>query len=188
MKPEWTRFNGGQPAKKMRVWNLHRPTSRNHYNPCFWVALWNDAYFREWQSTSSPPDRHAREQSVWVLNLRSDRIYESKVEGVHFQKGLGVAEISPESMLDWCKHWYPGEVAGLAEYLRHDPDPLYLDFEPTLHGLEQLHGYRSPHRPARKHLFRTLLSPVLHPDENASSGGRSTSTRKRAVYRLAARV
>lgn len=127
----------------MRVWNLYQPTSRNHYNPCFWVALWNDAYLREWQSTSSPPGRHARDQTVWVLNLRSDRIYQSKVEGVHFQKGLGVAEISAESMLDWCKHWYPGEVAGLAEYLRNHPDPLYLDFEPTLHGLEQLEGYRA---------------------------------------------
>jgi hypothetical protein len=122
---------------------LYQPTTRNHYNPCFWVALWNDAYFREWQATSSPPARHAREQAVWVLNLRSDRIYESKVECVHFQKGFGLAEISPASMLDWCKHWHPAEAAGLAEHLRQHPEPLYLDFEPTLHGLEQLHGYQA---------------------------------------------
>ena len=62
---------------------------------------------------------------------------------MHFHKGFGAAEISAESMLDWCKRWHPSEVAGLAEYLRSHPDPLYLDFEPTLHGLEQLQGYQA---------------------------------------------
>ena len=128
---------------------MYQPTSRNHYNPCFWVALWNSEYFREWQSASSPLKRHAREQSVWVLNLRSDRIYESKVEGVHFHKGFGVAEISPESMLDWCKRWHPSRVEALAEHVRQDPHPLYLDFEPTLHGLEQLQGYEAIMNAAR---------------------------------------
>src|SRR5436190_497227 len=34
----------------VRAWNLYQPTSRNHYNPCFWVALWNKSYFQAWQS------------------------------------------------------------------------------------------------------------------------------------------
>lgn len=137
----------------MRAWNLYQPTSRNHYNPCFWVALWNREYFREWQSASSSGDRHAREQSIWVLNLRSDRIYQSKAERVHFQKGFGTAEISPESMLDWCKRWFPAKVQGLAEHLRQHPDSLYLDFEPTLHGLEQLQGYEAIMDVARNERF-----------------------------------
>jgi hypothetical protein len=51
--------------------------------------------------------------------------------------------MSPESMLDWCKQWFPTDVPALADHLRHNPDLLYLDFEPTLYGLEQLHGYQA---------------------------------------------
>lgn len=125
----------------MRAWDLYQPTSRNHYNPCFWVALWNKSYFQAWQSGSTGTTGRAREQAVWVLNLRSDRIYESKVEGVHYQKGFGVAEMTADSMVDWCRRWHPAKAQGLADYVQQNREPLYLDFEPTLHGLEHLHGY-----------------------------------------------
>ena len=120
---------------------MYKPTSRNHYNPCFWVALWNEAYFEAWQSGSAAALGRARAQAVWVLNLRSDRVYESSVEGVHYQKGFGVAEITAESMVDWCQRWHPAKAQELANYVRDNPDSLYLDFEPTLHGLERLNGY-----------------------------------------------
>jgi hypothetical protein len=46
-------------------------------------------------------------------------------------------------MLEWCKKWFPARVTALAAHLHKDPNPLYLDFEPTLHGMEQLQGYQA---------------------------------------------
>ena len=57
-------------------------TRRNHYNPCFWTALWNEDYFREYCSDtaggSSP-----RDQVVYALNLRAAKVLRTTVEKVH---------------------------------------------------------------------------------------------------------
>ena len=76
-------------------------TRRNHYNPCFWTALWNEDYFREYCSDtargSSP-----RDQVVYALNLHAAKVLRTTVEKVHFHKDLGVAEIDPESARRFC--------------------------------------------------------------------------------------
>ena len=77
-----------------------RFTWRNHYNPCFWTALWNRAYFEAWRAGTADVAR-AREQTVYALNLRGDKIRQTNVDGVHFEKNLGVAEITPESAKDF---------------------------------------------------------------------------------------
>ena len=75
----------------------HVFTKRNHYNPCFWTSLWNTEYFEAWARTGKP-EAEPREQLVFALSLRSERIYRTKVSNLFYEKKLGVAKITPESM------------------------------------------------------------------------------------------
>lgn len=127
----------------------YSPAKRNHYNPCFWTALWNQQFFTDF-CTGKPRRGRSREQLVHTLNLRGNRIFETKVENVHFDKGLGEVEITTPSMLDFCRRHFPDKAEVLARYLEEHPDSLYLDFEGTLTGVEDLQGYDALLRAARQ--------------------------------------
>lgn len=111
------------------------PTKRNHYNPCFWTAYWNPAYFdlarRGEQHKASP-----RHQKVSVLNIKSNKIYQQSVENLHFDKGMGIAEITPEAAKDFCRRHHPAEYEQFCKNMESHPETLYLDFENILTGLE----------------------------------------------------
>lgn len=117
-----------------------RFTNWNHYNPCVWTALWNVAHF-ETIAARAEPAEPARKQVVSVLNVRSAKIYESTVERVHRDRGLGVAEITPESMKSFCLRWYPDKFDELAAYVEKNPETLFMDFEDILQGVEQAVRY-----------------------------------------------
>ncbi len=121
---------------------MRRFTKRNHYNPCFWTALWNPEYFHAWSQGTSASGA-ARNQAVLVLNLRGDRVYRSSVERVHFSKNLGVAEITPNSMRAFCGRWFPDEYQNLSAYVDANPEHLFLDFEDILAGIENMEVYGS---------------------------------------------
>ncbi len=91
-------------------------TKRNHYKPCFWTALWNPVYFhiQAFREGGSAPGR-AREQVVHTLNLRSDAFYPTTVENVHYEKNLGVAPMTSESMKAFCRRWFPSQAEGFGE-------------------------------------------------------------------------
>jgi hypothetical protein len=127
----------------------YSPAKRNHYNPCFWTALWNQQFFTDFCAGKTGRGR-SRAQLVHTLNLRSNKIFETKVENLHYDKGLGFAEISPTSMLDFCRRRFPDKAEGLSRYLAEHPDSLYLDFEATLTGVEDLQGYDALRRAARQ--------------------------------------
>lgn len=115
-------------------------TSRNHYNPCFWTALWNEAYFAKFCS-GQERDTHARHQSVYSLNLCANRILETKVEAIHYHKDLGVAEITPASWKDFCVRRGLAERNGLPAEESELGSGLFLDFEATLTGVETAAKY-----------------------------------------------
>jgi hypothetical protein len=117
-------------------------TKRNHYNPCFWTALWNESYYRQYCS-GQPTKNSCRSQVVYALNLRSGKIYPTTVERVHYQANLGIAEIQPESMKRFCARWHPTRYKELSEYVAANPESLYLDFEDILSGLERMDSYAS---------------------------------------------
>jgi hypothetical protein len=123
-------------------------TKRNHYNPCFWTALWNRTYFEAWLAGTADLET-AREQAVYALNLRGDSVRTTNVDSVHFEKNLGVAEITPESAKDFCRRRYPKEYDRLSEYVTNNPETLYLDFEDILTGMENLGIYSSLMEAAR---------------------------------------
>lgn len=74
-------------------------TKRNHFNPCFWTAFWNPDYYANVMA-GSPCQLVARQQRVHVLNIKSGKIYEQTVDRVHYDKNLGIAEITPDEMRD----------------------------------------------------------------------------------------
>jgi hypothetical protein len=110
-------------------------TKRNHYNPCFWTALWNEDYYSRYNSglTQNEEPRH---QQVYALNFRAGKILSTKVEQVHFHKNLGIAEITPESAKRFCARRYPEKYEGLVDYVSTHPEVSFLDFEDILTGLE----------------------------------------------------
>lgn len=117
-------------------------TKRNHYNPCSWTALWNRSYFDAVRA-GAVKSLSPRKQTVFVLNLMADTVFETTVENVHYDKGLGVAEITPDAMKDFCRRRYPKEYESLAEYVDKNPETLSLDFEDILEWIENKCGYDS---------------------------------------------
>ncbi len=119
----------------------HVATKRNHYNPCFWTALWNKPFFESWLRDAAQRGK-PREQLVWALNLRGCKILENKVANVHLDKGLGVAEITSESAERFCRRWFPEKLPGLKAWLRvHRDDEYFIDFEDVLAGMERFGVY-----------------------------------------------
>jgi hypothetical protein len=110
-------------------------TKRNHYNPCFWTALWNPNYFDSFRKGTAK-ELNAREQMVYVLNVKSDKILYSNVDSVHFDKNLGVAEITFEAMMKFCRQYRP-EFFEEFQKISHPEDyPLSINLEDFLTHLE----------------------------------------------------
>lgn len=119
---------------------MHAFTKRNHYNPCFWTGLWNPDYF-EARKLGAVPSKPARAQQVFALGIRANKVYQTAVDHVHYAKGLGVAEIAPETMKQFCQKRFPDQYEKLASYVDEHPEILVMDFEETLAGVEQKGGY-----------------------------------------------
>ena len=129
---------------------------KSHYNPCFWTALWNEKYFEAFFS-GRERQLTAREQSVFSLNVRSGKVYKTKVKEVHFDKGINVAELTPEYMNAFARRWYPEKRKSLVSYLAANPETLYIDFEDVLRGVEQTGLYDCVLHAARAGGIRSSL-------------------------------
>jgi hypothetical protein len=117
-------------------------TKLNHYNPCFWTAFWNPSYY-EHILANRPNPPAARKQEIYTLNIRADKILHTIFEKVHYQKDLGVAKISPESMITYCSKNRPEELDSCRKYFDGHPETVFIDFEEILTGLEKVGGYES---------------------------------------------
>jgi Protein of unknown function (DUF4238) len=114
---------------------------RNHYNPCFWTALWNPDYYRAMISGASQVGS-ARTQKVYVLSVKSAKIFQSTVENVHYDKNLGVAEISREAVEEFARRYHPDRYE---QFVRDNADatyPVFIDLEQLLSRLETLPPYQ----------------------------------------------
>lgn len=118
---------------------MHAFTKRNHYNPCFWTGLWNHDYFEA--RKRGVRTKPAREQHVFALGIRANKVYPTVVNHVHYAKGLGVAEITPEAMKQFCQKRFPDQYEKLACYVDEHPESLFMDFEEILAGVEQKGKY-----------------------------------------------
>jgi len=120
----------------------HTFTKRNHYNPCFWMALWCRGYFEKWQQDHLGSEI-PRDQVVQSLNLISGKVYPTRVDACHFDKDLGVATITADSIRRFTKKWHPDKVKEIDDYLQKNPDDLLMDFEDTLTFVENSGTYNA---------------------------------------------
>jgi hypothetical protein len=71
------------------------PTVRTHFNPTFWTAFWNHSYYHD------SAGKRARDQVVHVLSLPANKVYCTKVENVHVERGLGLAPVQWADLMKW---------------------------------------------------------------------------------------
>jgi hypothetical protein len=114
-------------------------TRRNHYNPCFWTAFWNQKYYQSALTSSTNLD--PREQVVYSLNVKSNKIYSTKVDNVHFDKNIGLAEITFGAAKKFCKRYHPNHYKEFCRNSSASDYPIFLDLEDILKGLEGLKPY-----------------------------------------------
>jgi hypothetical protein len=116
-------------------------TKRTHYNPCFWTAFWNPDYYQSaMQGLNS--DLKPRDQMVYSLNVKANKIYKTKVNSVHYEKNLGIAEITYEQALEFCKRNDPKDFNNFLKTSDRSQYPLFLDYENILTGLELTPAYQ----------------------------------------------
>jgi len=113
---------------------------RNHYNPCFWTALWNRDYYNRVAKNLVHP-LPARDHVVHALNVKSGKIHKSKVKNIHYDKNLGIAEISKEAAEEFAKKYHPDHYEKFLLDNKMATYPVFLDFEQILTGIEKLPPY-----------------------------------------------
>lgn len=127
-------------------------TKRNHYNPCFWTALWNDEYY-DLASVGQGKERRAREQFVHALSVKSGRVFPTTVEGIHYDKKMGIAEITRENAIEFVRRNYPKKYDDFLLNNTSAEYPVFLDFEDILTALEALPPYKA--------MMKTALSGTI---------------------------
>lgn len=119
-----------------------KSTKRNHYNPCFWTTLWNQDYYGA-ATNGTAQASSARTQKIYALSVKSGDTFHSTVENIHFDKNLGVAEISREAAEDFARRYHPDRYQDFVRDNANAPYPVFIDFEETLSGLEKSPAYRA---------------------------------------------
>jgi hypothetical protein len=116
-------------------------TKRTHSNPCFWTALWNKQYYENF--VSGGETLSARKQKVFSLNVKANKIIETTVDNVHFDKLLGISEITHENAKNFCKKYFPQKFEQVSKEIEKNPETLYLDFESIWTKIEEKFGYKT---------------------------------------------
>lgn len=135
-------------------------TKRNHYNPCFWTALWNAAYYQGFTLGNTRGAR-ARDQVVHVLNVKSQKIYPTTVDRVHYDKNLGIAEITRAAIEDFARRYHPDQYKSFVADNEAASYPVYLDFESILTGLETTPAYQIMMKVAQTQVVDTLVEKIF---------------------------
>lgn len=131
-------------------------TEKNHYNPCFWTAYWNFDYLSNKRKGEQKKDK-AREQQIFSLNLKSNKVLQLKTQNAFVDKGAGLAVITKDDALDFCKRMHPESYQELYEYYRTDSSELTLDFENHFSGIENQY---------KDHLERAIISESINTIED----------------------
>jgi len=114
---------------------------RNHYNPCFWTALWNPEYFRLVTTGGSPPSP-PRKQPVHALSVKSGITFPTTVERIHYDKNLGVAEITREAAENFVRRHHPDRHEQFVRDNANETYPVFINFEEVLTATENLPPYQ----------------------------------------------
>jgi hypothetical protein len=113
---------------------------RNHYNPCFWTALWNVEYFEAFRNGTECPGP-ARKQIVSAANLKSGSVFPTSVERVHYDKGIGEAEMTREAVEDFCRRNQPDYYDEFCRRNETAKYPVWINLEDLLTAAEKMLPY-----------------------------------------------
>jgi len=70
-------------------------------------------------------------------------VLHANVNTVHVDTDLGVAEVTPEAMKDFCKRHFPSKYDQFVEDMRDHPETLVMDLEQVLNALEKTPAYET---------------------------------------------
>jgi hypothetical protein len=87
-------------------------TVRAHFNPCFWTAYWNPRYYAA-ALTHQGPSLKPREQLVYSLNIRANKVLLDKTENIHFEKRLSRARLNTAHVVAHAERLSPELVPHL---------------------------------------------------------------------------
>lgn len=110
-------------------------TKKNHYNPCLWTAYWNFNYYHNEDLKNS---QKARNQQIYSLNLIGNKILTTTVEKVFYEKGMGIANITYNSVLDFTKRNQPHDFNDIQNTPKKYFNDLIMDFENFFTILDEL--------------------------------------------------
>lgn len=117
-----------------------RLSHHTHYNPCFWTAYWNPSYYAA-AVGSSAHNVPARSQTVFVLSVKANKVFEKTVERVHFDKDVAPATITFADMREFVRRNHPSKFDTFCAESDPDSFPYFLDLESMFTGLEALPPY-----------------------------------------------
>lgn len=95
-----------------------------------------------------------------MLNLRSNKILCQKTDNVFFEKKAGIATITKEEALEYCRRFLPDQYEDLRIYYDKDPSDLIIDFENHFTGLED--SYKESLEDA---IINQRISNIVHKTE-----------------------
>ncbi len=73
--------------------NTDNFTLRNHYNPCFWTALWNREYY-DIIKNSTERNKKSRDYKLKGIRFSCDKIIENKADNLFFELHMGLVVLS----------------------------------------------------------------------------------------------
>ena len=77
------------------------------------------------------------------------------MNNVHFDKGIGIAEITPAAAKDFCKRHFPDDYNHFEKYMKNHPETLLLDFENILSSIEKSPAYETLYNTIEKQRIDT---------------------------------
>lgn len=79
--------------------NTNNFTFRNHYNPCFWTALWNSEYYHSIKN-STERNKKPREYKLKGIRFSCDVIIKNKADELFFELHMGLVVMSMRELRD----------------------------------------------------------------------------------------
>jgi hypothetical protein len=127
--------------------NTDNFTFKNHYNPCFWTALWNSEYYHSIKN-STERNKKARDYKLKGIRFGCDKIIKNKADKLFYELHMGLAVIS---IMELREMFYklPKDYIYISKVNKFSIKYLswlipnwgiIIDIEPLLRELERING------------------------------------------------
>lgn len=130
--------------------NTDNITFRNHYNPCFWTALWNNEYYHAIKY-SKERNRKPRDYKLKGIRFSCSKIITNKSDGLFFELNMGLVLMTIKELRD-LYYKLPKDYTFISTYNKFRIKYLYwlipkwgiiIDIERLFTELEHINGTRS---------------------------------------------